>query len=335
MHDLPNAIINILMNFAPLFSRPVFHNVCLLFKAHILSKGRRTITDMLRQLGLHHERKFSKFHRVFYGAKWSGLQASQILFKLLYKLTSSNEEMLIAIDSTIERRRGPKIKGLGSMRDPIASTKSNKVLTIGLSWLVTAVIIRLPWSSKNWALPFLTILMPPKKPLKSSTNENKDFHKHKTMTHWTCQIAKNLRRWTGKSQKITLVADSAFACFYIANTCIDLFIGLISRLRKDARLYEFPSIPTKKTKGRPRILGQRGREKIRMRAILSRFFRRFQIASPSITFTFRCGRGGDLKDAKKLDKSALHLYFFSASETHSELLTPINCFFSSPGKICC
>jgi len=59
---------------------------------------------------------------------------------------------------------------------------------------------------------------------------------------------------------------------------------------------------------------QRGRQKIRMRAILSRFFRRFQILSPSITFTFRCGRGGDLKDAKKLDKSALHLYFFSASD---------------------
>jgi len=51
-----------------------------------------------------------------------------------------------------------------------------------------------------------------------------------------------------------------------------------------------------------------------MRAILSRFFRRFQIPFPSITFTFRCGRGGNLKDAKKVDKSALHLYFFSASE---------------------
>lgn len=257
MSDLPHAIISILLNFAPLFSSTVFHSVCLLFKAHILSKGRRTITDMLRQLGLHNDRKFSKFHRIFYGAKWSGLKASQILFKLLYKVISSNEEILIAIDSTIERRRGPKIKGLGSMRDPIASTKSKKVLTIGLSWLVTAVVIKLPWASKNWALPFLTILMPPKKPLKSSTNENKNFHKHKTMTRWTCQIAKNLRRWIGKLQKITIVADSAFACFYIANTCIDLGVGLISRLRKDARLYEFPSIPTKKKRGRPRILGQR------------------------------------------------------------------------------
>jgi hypothetical protein len=224
MSDLPHAIISILLHFSPLFSRTVFHNVCLLFKAHILSKGRRTIADMLRQLGLHNDRKFSKFNRIFYGVKWSGLKASQILFKLLYKVISSNEEILIAIDSTIERRRGPKIKGLGSMRDPIASTKSKKVLTIGLSWLVAAVVIKLPWASKNWALPFLTILMPPKKPLKSSTNENKDFHKHKTMTHWTCQIARNLRRWTGKLQKITIVADSAFACFYIANTCIDLGI---------------------------------------------------------------------------------------------------------------
>lgn len=256
MHDLPKTIISILLHFAPLFSSTVFHNICLLFKAHILSKGRRTVTDMLRQLGLHKDSKFSKFHRIFYGAKWSGLQASQILFKLLYKLLSSNEEILIAIDSTIERRKGPKIKGLGAMRDPTASTKSKKIFTIGLSWLVAAVIIKLPWCSKNWALPFLTILMPPKKPLKSSTNENKDSHKHKKMTEWTCQIAKVLRRWVGKLQKITIVADSAFACFKIANGCIDLNIALISRLRKDARLCEFPHIPKKK-KGRPRVIGKR------------------------------------------------------------------------------
>lgn len=256
MHDLPPSIINILANFAPLFSRPVFLNICLLFKAHLLTKGRRTVTDMLRQLGLTKEPNFSKFHRVFYGAKWSGLQAGRILFRLIHKLISPNEELLVAVDSTIERRRGPKIKGLGSMRDPIASTKAKKTLTIGLSWLVVALIIKLPWSSKKWALPFLTLLMPPKKALKTSTNENRHLHKHKKMTDLTCQIASTLRRWCGKSQKITLVADSAFACFKIANECIELSIGLISRLRKDARLCEFTP-PPKKGKGRPRIIGKR------------------------------------------------------------------------------
>jgi len=75
------------------------------------------------------------------------------------------------------------------------------------------------------------------------------------------------------------------------------------------------------------VEAERGREKIRMRAILSRFFRRFQISSPSITFTFRCGRGGNLKGAKKLDKSALHLYFFSASDWQNERILSLQCIW--------
>ena len=81
--------------------------------------------------------------------------------------------------------------------------------------------------------------MPPKKPLNSSKNK-KDLNRksrHKKMTDWACQVAYVVRRWAGKSKKITIVADSAFACFKLAYACIRNNIGLISRLRLDARLY--------------------------------------------------------------------------------------------------
>lgn len=214
MYDLPAAIIHVLTYFAPIFSRPIFQRLCLLFKAHILSKGRRTVCDLLRCLGREDDKSFSMFHRVFYGAKWSELRASKILFQLILKSIPASE-ITVSIDSHVERRKGPHIKGLGIQRDAVHSTKNRKVLIPGLNWLVSTVVVQLPWTCKKWALPFLTILLSPKAPLSSSKNENdkKKLSRHKKLTDWTCQIAFLLRRWAKKTQRITLVADSAFACF--------------------------------------------------------------------------------------------------------------------------
>lgn len=142
-------------------------------------------------------------------------------------------------------------------RDAVRSTKKKKVLTPGLHWLVSTIHITLPWSSRGWALPFLTILMPPKNPLSSSKN-HKDIntkYKHKTLNDWACQIASLLRRWLG-SLRLTIVADSSFATYQLANRCIDLSMDLISRVRLDARFFDFPPPPTGK-KGRIRLVGNR------------------------------------------------------------------------------
>jgi hypothetical protein len=168
-----------------------------------------------------------------------------------------SEEVFIAIDSTLERRRGPKIQGLTRQRDAVLSTKSNKVLSIGLYWLVCAITIRLPFTTTRWALPFLSILMPPKRPLTSSKNQ-KDLtkkSKYKTSIDWTCQVSSLLRRWAGKLRKITIVADSAFACFDLLYACADQRLGLISRLRLDARLNDFVSDNVAQKRGRKRVAG--------------------------------------------------------------------------------
>jgi hypothetical protein len=61
-------------------------------------------------------------------------------------------------------------------------------------------------------------------------------------------------RWL-KKQWI-LVGDGAYACMDLALTCIKLNVVLISRLRLDAQLYEFPVFEKKKL-GRKPIKGKR------------------------------------------------------------------------------
>lgn len=255
MLSLPVQIIAVMHIFSPLFSSPTFHNLLLLTFGHILCKGRRTTTELLKQLGLKNVRNFSKYHDVFSKARWSALDGAKVLFLKLVSLTNGN--IVISIDSTIERRKGCKIKGLGIQRDAVRSTKKKKALTPGLHWLVSTIQVTFPWHTSGWALPFLTVLMPPGKPLSSSRNslDTSKKSRHKTLNDWACQIAFILRRWLDSSN-MTLVADSSFATYKLANTCVDLGINFISRMRMDARFYSFPPPPTGK-KGRKCLVGKR------------------------------------------------------------------------------
>lgn len=254
MSDLPLPIIHVFSSFAPLFSFPVYSNALLLFVGHLLSKGRRTVTDLLRQLNLSKIKNFSKFHWFFSCARWSAIHGSKILLSSLSSLCPG--EITLSFDSTVERRRGEKIKSLGRHRDAARSTKGNKILTIGLNWLICAIHIKFPWTNRAWACPFFSLLMPPKTPLRSSKNKN-DLNKkgrHKTLNDWASQCIRIFSKWIGKLCRINLVADNAFATYQLANTCIDCGVSLISRIRLDARTFAFPE---KNKRGRPKRTGKR------------------------------------------------------------------------------
>ena len=171
MLDLPEAILHVFSLFTPLFSKPVYENALLLFIGHVLTKGRRTVADILRTLNLHKIKKFSKFHWVLSGAKWTGLKASRLLFMAIIKFFPL-EEIIIPIDTHVERRKGEKIKGLGRQRDAVRSTKSKKVLTVGLLWLVASISVKMPGAVNQWALPFFSQLISPKRPLSTSKNQS-------------------------------------------------------------------------------------------------------------------------------------------------------------------
>jgi DDE superfamily endonuclease len=258
MFDLPASMLSVLSIFLPLFfSQPSYVNFLELFQGHILCKGKRTISEILKCLSLRNIKNYSRYHDFFRRAKWSTLKGAQIL--LLYIVSLIPGEILISVDSTVERRKGPKIKGLGIQRDAVRSTKGRKVLVPGLNWLVFAIHFKFPWFNQEVALPFLSILMPPEKPLSTSRNEKdlKKSKKHKTLTEWSCQVAMLLRRWIKHPKKITIVADSAFATYALSNTCIDLGITLISRMRLDARTFEFPEEKKGHKKGRKKLVGKR------------------------------------------------------------------------------
>lgn len=258
MLNLPSPILTVLCSFAPLFSRPTYKKLLVLAVGHLLCKGRRTITNCLRTAGLSKDQKYSEFYDIFRRASWSSFKASKILLFLIDKKWISGGTLRISVDTTLERRRGPRLHGTGMHRDAVRSSKTRKAFSAGHNWLVACVMIRFPGTKSVWSLPFMSILLRPEKSTISNVNINKKLCKrrHKKFTTYTRQLVHVLRRWLGPERHIVLVGDSAFCCREICRACIKQKVMFCTRFRFDASLFSLPPPPTGK-RGRIRIVGER------------------------------------------------------------------------------
>ena len=224
---MTTEIISVIGLFASEFTCPTWEKMKILLIGAILCRGARRITSILRVMNLSGERNFSKYHRALSRAKWNSLVLSQILFGLLVNLLPKSWPILIAVDETLERRRGKKIKAKGAYRDAVLSSESKVIISFGLKWECMTLIVPLPWCKRPWALPFLTVLAPSKK-----CNE-KAKKRHKTSIDWTQQMVKLVTRWIKRPW--ILLGDGAYACMELAQTCLKQQVTLISRLRLDSQ----------------------------------------------------------------------------------------------------
>ena len=162
MRTLPAVLLNLIVVFQPLFTKPTWENTKVLLLGVLLARGKRTVTACLRVVGMGDEEHFQNYHRVLNRAKWNALDGARILLGLIILVfaLASQEVIVLAADDTIERRRGKKIKQLGCYRDPVRSSKKHIVKCFGLKWVAMAVMVKLPWVARAWALPFFTVLCP-------------------------------------------------------------------------------------------------------------------------------------------------------------------------------
>ena len=116
MFDCPREFQIVIGAFAPLFSTSVFQSATTLIFGAILCIGKRTVTSALKVMGLKDDNHFVNYHRVLNRAKWNTLNGTKILLSLLIGLLPPGWPLIIAVDETIERRKGRKIKAKGCYR---------------------------------------------------------------------------------------------------------------------------------------------------------------------------------------------------------------------------
>lgn len=234
--------------FSVAFSKRVWCKAELLFIGALCCPGSRTICNILRSLGLGQEKRFHKYHRFLSKDKWSGLRLGQLLLKELVRVfVAEGQPLVFGVDETVERRWGHKIKKRGIYRDAVRSSASHFVKCSGLRWMSLMLLSHVPWLEKGryWALPVLTALCPSERYYQNRTAPRG----HKTLMDWAVQMLAWLARYAKPlGHTVYLVGDGSYATYELMGKAAERGIGLVARMRIDARLFHFPppSVPGKR-----------------------------------------------------------------------------------------
>ena len=246
-------IVQLLAGFASAMTAPTFANALVLLYGTILAPGRRTVAAALRVLGKEHDPHFTNYHRFFNRAGWVPLLLSSLLLALLVRhLVPAGAPLRILVDETWELRAGPKVAYRSWFRDALRSSAAHVHKALGIRWLCCCLLVRLPWSRREWALPFLVL------PTRSASTCQKLGKRHRSSVEWAGWILGRLRRWYPERQLIC-VGDGLYCSLPLVEVCQDLQppVTLIARSRWNARLFDAPGPQPKGKRGRKPKKGPR------------------------------------------------------------------------------
>jgi hypothetical protein len=235
--------------FAAPLGRPAWRRALVLVAGALLAPGRRTVASALRASGLEGAPGFACYHRILSHARWSGLALAERLLALLVAAFAPRGAVVVALDDTLERRWGRRIRARGIYRDPVRSSRGHFVKASGLRWLSVMLVAPVPWAGRAWALPFLTVLAP------SERSARRHGGRHKRLTDWARQALLQTARWL-PGRRVVAVAGSGFAALELLGA-VRRHVAVVTRLRLDARLFAPPPPRTPHTIGRPRVVGAR------------------------------------------------------------------------------
>lgn len=247
MLTLPPGFQRTISAFSAAFRKDIWPKALLLITGAIVCPGSRTVCNLLRSVGLQRERCFPKYHRLLSQDKWSAKRLSGVLLRLLVDaFVGAGEALVFGFDDTIERRWGAKISKRGIYRDPVRSSKSHFVKCSGLRWFSLMLLTGLPWLEAGvfWALPVLTALCPSERFYQSCGKQPKK------LTDWARQLITWLsRNASALNRPIYLTADGSFAVYELLMHAQNLGIGMIVRMKLNARLFHLP--PKKRPESKP------------------------------------------------------------------------------------
>ena len=245
---LPPALAAVMVAFRPLFDHRVYDRAVVLAVGALLAVRTRTVTAALRATG-RDDARYSAYHRVLSRARWSCRDGARVLLQLVIHRFVPDGPVVVGLDDTIERRWGAKIKARGIYRDPVRSSRGHFVKASGLRWLSLSVLAEVPWASRVWALPFLTVLCPGERYYRRRGRPPKKLTDHAR------QAVLQLAHWL-PGRRLVVVADSGYAAIRLLDA-LRAHVTVVTRLRSDAALYDPAPERRPGQVGRPRKRGAR------------------------------------------------------------------------------
>jgi hypothetical protein len=228
----------IIQYFFPIFTVPTTEIFLNLITGWVLCTAKHTITGILPFADPTGQKAHDAYHRFFPDASWAMSELWRLLTILLASIFYPTGVIPTDLDDTLFHHSGRKIDGAAWWRDAVRSTGTNIVQAWGLNLVVLTLRINPPWGGEPLGLPI-----------------NMRVHRKNgpTLIEMASQMLTEVSLWLPQ-RRFLCSADGFYASLAgedIANTHI------ISRMRRDANIYDLLGQKRKKQRGRPRKKGKK------------------------------------------------------------------------------
>jgi hypothetical protein len=228
-----------------------------LLRGVLFAHGRRTVASWLRAAGLGED-----FRQYYYFLGSLGRKTEYVasrLLRLAVTVIVPGERLLFALDDTPTKRAGPKVEGAGIHHNPSPGPAGAKFL-YGHLWVTIAWIVRHPrWGAIG--LPLRACLYVRQKQIALLTRwYGVTFQTKLELGAGLVRWVADWLRYLGKT--LWVVADGAYAKRPFLKAARQAQVVVVSRLRKDAKLWSVPRPPRR---GEPKKRGPKptyGKERI-------------------------------------------------------------------------
>lgn len=221
-----NALLSILLLVRPAFTEPSFCRFLVLFAGWVRTSGVHAVTEALVAAGVSGEHHHASFHRFFSRARWSMDELGRLVLLRLVALAPG--PLRLVLDDTLCGHKGPKVFGLGCHLDPVRSTRRVRHFTFGHVWVCLAVLVRVPFSTRVWAVPILFRLY------RTEAQCQRKRLKHRKKTQLGRELVELVLRWLPDTQ-VELVADSLYSCDTLLRE-LPARVVFVGAMREDAVL---------------------------------------------------------------------------------------------------
>jgi hypothetical protein len=226
------TLLTVLSTFRLAFNRPAFKKFLVFAAGWILTQGpMHCVTEALVATDVARRRHWASYHRLFSSGIWD---PDRLGFWLLHRLRSGlvAGTLRLVIDDTLCPKKGPKVFGIGTHIDAVRSTRKHKVFCFGHCWVVLAVLVQVPFSTRTWALPLLFRLY------RSKADAGVDYRKKTELAREMLEV---IVGWTERDQSaIQLAIDRGYANATVLGEVSERVV-VVGAMRPDAALTDPPT----------------------------------------------------------------------------------------------
>lgn len=245
---ITRTLLDLMEVFRDALTEPGYRNFVVLVAGWILTQGDHAVTQALVVTAVAERIHWERYHRFFSRGTWEPDELGRLIVLRALELVLDFVPVRIAVDDTLAPKKGPHVFGLGTHVDAVRSTRKHRVFCFGHCWVTLAVLVRVPFSSRPWALPVLFRLY----------RNKKECAKHGAVYRKKTELARELvvlfAAWMGE-RRIELSTDSGYCNATVLKHLPDNVV-LFGAMRPDAVLTAPPAPRSRDQRGRTPVRGQ-------------------------------------------------------------------------------